>query len=188
MATQQTGINREVQPRTAPAVEPQAGAGNGQAPPADGTVVRIEPVPYRGGGAEPAMSDLLKQLASEGGDLVRSELALAKLEMRDMARELAVDSAKVGAAIGIAASGALVLLAAVVIGLGIALGGGAGNYALSALIIGGVMLLVGALTARSGLAGLKNPPKPDQTVQSVQTTKDWASREAREFKEEIRTS
>jgi hypothetical protein len=138
-------------------------------------------------GAEPAMSELLKQLAAEGGELVRSELALAKLEMRDMGRELAADSAKVGAAVGLAIGGAFVLLAAAVIGLGAALGGLAGHYALSALIIGGVMLLVGGLMARSGIAGLKHPPKPEQTVESVQETKDWASREVRQFRQEIRS-
>jgi hypothetical protein len=141
----------------------------------------------RAAGAEPPMSELLKQLAAEGGDLVRSELALAKLEMRDMGRELAADAAKVGAAVGLAVAGAFVLLAAAVIGLGSILGGLSGHYALSALIIGGLMLLVGGIMARSGLAGLKNPPKPEQTVDSVHETKNWASREVRQFKQEIRS-
>jgi hypothetical protein len=137
---------------------------------------------------EPAVRDLLKQLAGEGGDLVRNEMALAKLEMREMARELAVDTAKVAGALGLALAGALALLAAAVAGLGYALGGLGSHYALSALIVGAVMLIIGGLMARNGIAGLKNPPKPDQTVRSVQTTKEWAGREAREFKEEIRTS
>lgn len=137
---------------------------------------------------EPAVTALLKQLAAEGGDLVRNEVALAKLEMRDMARQLAMDSAKLGAAIGIAVAGLLVLLAAAVMGLAVLLGGFGQHYALSALIIGGVMLLVGGILARSGIAGLKTPPKPEQTVQSMQNTRDWASREAREFKEEVTNS
>jgi hypothetical protein len=137
---------------------------------------------------EPAVGDLLKRLASDSGDLVRNELALAKLEMRDMARQLAADSAKVGIAIGVALGGGLVLLAAAVLGLGVALGGLGQHYALAALIIGAVMLLVGGLMARSGLAGLKSPPTPDQTVESLQNTRDWAGREAREFKEEIRNA
>jgi hypothetical protein len=185
MATQQSRTGTEEAARTGLAAG-QVRSPNG--PAADGAAVGIEPVSHRTSATEPAMSDLLKQLASEGGELVRSELALAKLEMRDMAREMALDSAKVAAAIALAATGGLVLLAAAVIGLGIALGGGAGNYALAALIIGGVMLLIGGIMARSGVAGLKNPPRPEQTVQSVQTTKDWASREARQFRDEIRTS
>jgi hypothetical protein len=136
---------------------------------------------------EPPMGDLFKRLAADSGDLIRNELALAKLEMREMARELAADSAKVGIAIGLAVAGLLVLLAAAVIGLGSLLGGLGGHYALSALIIGGLMLAVGGVMARTGMAGLKNPKKPEQTVQSVQETRAWASREARQFKEEMRS-
>jgi hypothetical protein len=160
----------------------------------DGNAPRIERISSsRVDGPMPAtddapMGDLLKQLAAEGGDLVRNELALAKLEMRDMAKQLAADSAKVAAAMGLALAGVLVLLAAAVIGLGALLGGLGGHYALSALIIGGVMLLVGGILARSGMAGLKSPPTPDQTVESIQRTKDWAGREAREFKEEVRNA
>jgi uncharacterized membrane protein YqjE len=133
---------------------------------------------------DPGTRDLLKQLAAQGADLVRSEVALAKLELRDMARELARDSAKVGAAIGLALAGALALLAAAIIGLGNLLDG---RYALSALILGALLLVVGAVLARAGMAGLKSPPKPEQTVESLQENRDWARREVREFKEEIRS-
>lgn len=130
------------------------------------------------------VGDLLKQLAGQSGDLVRNEIALAKLEMRDMGRQLARDSAKVGAAIALAAVGGLALVAAAIIGLGNLLGG---MYALSALIIGAVFLIVGAVLARTGLEGLKSPPKPEETVRTMQENREWASREAREFKEEIRS-
>jgi hypothetical protein len=130
------------------------------------------------------VGDLLKQLAGQSGDLVRNEMALAKLEMRDMARQLARDSAKVGAAIALAAVGGLALVAAAIIALGNLLNG---MYALSALIIGVLFLVVGAVMARSGMEGLKSPPKPDETVRTMQENKEWASREAREFKEEIRS-
>jgi hypothetical protein len=133
---------------------------------------------------EPQLRDLLKQLASEGSDLMRNEMALAKLEMRDMAREVAVDSAKLGAALGLALTGALALVAAAIIGLGHALDG---RFGLSALIVGAIMLVIGGLMARGGMAGLKNMPKPDQTVQTMKANKQWASREMKEFKEEIRS-
>jgi hypothetical protein len=136
---------------------------------------------------EQPMGDLLKQLAAEGGDLVRGELALAKLEMRDMAREVALDTAKLAGAIGLALIGGLALLTAAIIAVGNLLGGLGRHYALSALIIGAVMLVVGGLLARTGMAGLKNAPRPQQTVRSVRETKDWAGREARQFKEEIRS-
>lgn len=132
---------------------------------------------------EPHVRELLKQLATEGSDLMRNEMALAKLEMRQMAREVALDSAKLAASIGLSLAGALALLAAAIIGLGHVIG-----YGLSALIIGAVILLIGGLLARGGIAGLRDMPKtPEQTVRSMQQNKDWASRELKEFKEEIRS-
>jgi hypothetical protein len=136
------------------------------------------------GAEEPQMRDLLKQLAAEGTNLVRSEVALAKLEMRDMAREVALDSAKLAAAIGIAIVGALALVAAAIIGLGNLLDG---RYALAALIIGALMLAVGGALAAAGMRGLKNVPRPQETVRSLRRDREWAAREAREFKEEIRS-
>ena len=134
---------------------------------------------------EPHVRDLLKQLAGDGSELIRNEMALAKLEMREMARELAADSAKVGMAIGIALSGALVLLAAAVIGLGHVLDG---RFGLAALIIGVVMLAAGALLATAGMKGLRDMPRrPEQTVRSLERDGRWARREIREFKEEVRS-
>jgi uncharacterized membrane protein YqjE len=133
---------------------------------------------------EPQMRDLLKQLAGEGTDLVRNEIALAKLEMREMAREVAADSAKVAAALGIALVGTLALVAAAIIGLGNLLDG---RYALSALIVGVVMVAIGGVLASVGIKGLKNAPRPDETKRSLQRDKEWASREARQFKEGIRS-
>lgn len=133
---------------------------------------------------EPQLRELLKQLASEGSDLMRNEMALAKLEMRDMAREVALDSAKLAGALGLALTGALALLAAAIIGLGYLLDG---RFGLSALIMGAVMLVIGGVLARGGMAGLRNVPKPEQTVRTMQQNKAWASRELKEFKEEIRS-
>jgi uncharacterized membrane protein YqjE len=133
---------------------------------------------------EPPMTDLLRQLGTEGAALVRSEVALAKLEMRELGRQLAIDSAKLFAAILLAAVGGLVLAAAAVIALGNALNG---QYALSALIIGVALLLIGGLLARGGLGGLKQGHSPEKTVDSLKTTKEWAGDEIREFTEEVRS-
>jgi high-affinity K+ transport system ATPase subunit B len=138
----------------------------------------------RGVSDEPQMRDLLKQLAGEGTDLVRNEISLAKLEMREMAREVALDSAKLAAALGLALIGVLALLAAAIIGLGNLLDG---RYALSALIIGVIMVAIGGVLASAGIKGLKNVPQPDATKRSLQRDKEWATVEAREFKEGIRS-
>jgi hypothetical protein len=133
---------------------------------------------------EPQMADLLRQLGTDGAALVRSEMALAKLEMREMARQLAADSAKVVGAIALAMTGGIALTAAAVIGLGWLLGG---RFGLSALILGVVMLAIGGMLAKSGIDGLKQPATPDETLSSLRETKDWAGDEVREFKEEIRS-
>jgi hypothetical protein len=138
----------------------------------------------RGVSDEPQMRDLLKQLAGEGTDLVRNEISLAKLEMREMARDVALDSAKLAAALGLALIGGLALIAAAIIGLGNLLDG---RYALSALIIGVIVVAIGGVLASAGIKGLKNVPQPDATKRSLQRDKEWASREAREFKEGIRS-
>jgi uncharacterized membrane protein YqjE len=156
------------------ATQPRIDRSDGPTP---GPMISTEP--------EPQMRALLKQLASEGGDLVRGEMALAKLEMRDMARQLAADSAKVAASIALAMTGGLALLAAAIIGLGNLLDG---RYALSALIIGVAILLIGGIMARAGIAGLKdNNHRPEETVRSLKRDKEWATRELQEFKEEVRS-
>lgn len=150
---------------------------------------RTDPRLSRGDGRpltdhDPPIRDLLRQLAAQGRDLVRGEVALAKLEMRQMGRDLAFDSAKLVGAIALAFAGALALLAAAIIGLGNLLGG---QYALSALIIGAATLVIGGVLARAGVAGLRNPRTPDQTINSLKRDREWASHEAREFKEELRS-
>jgi uncharacterized membrane protein YqjE len=133
--------------------------------------------------AEPQVRDLLKQLAADSTELVRGEVALAKLEMRDTARELAVDSAKLGIAIGIALSGGLILLAAIVIGFGHLLGE---RFGLAALIVGTILLLGGGLLARAGIRGLSETSvKPEQTVRSLERDRRWAKEEVKELKEEL---
>lgn len=133
---------------------------------------------------EPQVTDLIRQLGREGGDLVRSEVALAKLEMREVARQVAVESAKVFAAIALAATGVLALVAAAVIGLGNLLDG---RYALAALIVGVVLAAIGGILANNGINGLKQDTSPDQTVDSLKATGRWAGDEFREFKDEIRS-
>lgn len=133
---------------------------------------------------EPGTRELLKQLATDGSELFRSEMALAKLEMRDMAREVALDSAKLGAALGLALIGGLALVTAAIIGLGHLLGG---RFGLSALIISVIFLAVGGIMAKGGINGLKQRSGPEQTVQSLKRDKEWASREVKDFKEHVRS-
>lgn len=131
---------------------------------------------------EPAVGDLIRQLRTDGAALVRNEVALAKLEIREMAREIALDSARLFGALALALGGVLALLTAGIIALGNALDG---RYALAALIVGIIMVATGALLARSGIAGLKHAPKPDQTVATLKSTSHWVKDEITDFKQEI---
>ena len=132
---------------------------------------------------EPHLRDLLKQLASDGGDLVRNEIALAKLEMRDMARELTADAAKLGIAIALALTGALTLVAAATIGLGDLID----NYFLAALIIGVVLLAIGGILARKGMNGLRSGHGPSDVRQSLRRDREFVRHEMQEFKQHIRS-
>jgi len=87
---------------------------------------------------EPPVGDLIRQLGTDGATLVRNEVALAKLEIREMAREIALDSARLFGALTVALAGMLALLTAGIIALGNVLDG---QYALAALIVGGIMVL-----------------------------------------------
>jgi uncharacterized membrane protein YqjE len=136
------------------------------------------------GADEPQLSELLKRLAGEGTALVRSEISLAKLEMREMAREVVLDSAKLAGAIGLAMVGLLALVTAAIIGLGNLLDG---RFGLAALIVGVILLVIGGGLAAAGIKGLKDVSKPEETMRSLQRDRAWAAQEAREFRDEIRS-
>lgn len=133
--------------------------------------------------AEPSIGDLLKQLSSDTGELVKQEVALAKAEMRQTGATLARDSAKLGVSFGLAFAGFLALTTFLVAGLGRLLGG---NFWLSALIVGVVFLAIGAVLAKGAMADIKaRGLAPDQTVATLRDDAAWAKREAREVKREL---
>jgi len=143
------------------------------------TGVQTEP---EAAGAAPSISGLLKRLGNETGDLVRAELALAKLEFRELARQAAVDGAKVGAAAALALVGVLALAAAAILALGDALDG---RYGLAALAIGIVLLAVGGLLAWSGIRSMAGTRGPAATRATLRQDREWAARELRDFRKEL---
>ena len=132
-----------------------------------------------------SLGELLKRLTSDSADLVRHEVALAKAELRETGGMLAADGAKVGAAVGLALAGALALTAFLVIALGNLFNG---RYWLSALLVGAVMLAVGAVLAKNAVNDVKRRGlAPRQTIAALREDKAWAGREAREFKHDLTT-
>jgi uncharacterized membrane protein YqjE len=138
--------------------------------------------PSRTAGAEPSLGDLLKQLTTDTGDLVRQEVALARAEIRQVGGTLARDGTRLGIALGLALAGALALTAFLVIAIGDLFN----NYWLGALVVGLVLLAVGAVLAKSAINDVKRRGlTPDQTLASLKENAAWAKQETREVKREL---
>ena len=133
---------------------------------------------------DPSLTTLLRQLGTDSTALIRSEIALAKLEAQEMARTAALEGAKVGAAIALAAVGGLALVAWLILAMGEVIGD---HYATAAAAVGIVFLLVGGVLAKKGVDGLKSGRvKPDDTIRALQEDKRWASQQVQEFKSRVR--
>ena len=136
------------------------------------------------GMGDPSLTTLLRQLGTDSSALIRSEIALAKLEAQEMARTAALEGAKVGAAIALATVGGLALVAWLILALGDVFGD---HYATAAAVVGIVFLLVGGILAKKGVDGLKSGHmKPDDTIRALQEDKRWASQQVQEFKSHVR--
>ncbi len=130
-----------------------------------------------------SLSELLRQLGDDGTRLLRQEVALAKLELREMVAGLVKDLIGLAVAGTLAVLGGLALTACLILVLGRFVFGG--NYWLGALVVGGVFLIIGGIWALAAARGLGENLKPDATLTSVRTDVDWAKREARDFKREV---
>lgn len=136
-------------------------------------------------GAEPSIGELLRRVTNDSGELVRQEIALAKVEMRQSLSMLAQDATKASFGLGLALVGVLALATFLITGLGSLLDG---RYWLSALIIGVIFLAIGIVLARNALADIKRRGiVPDQTAESLRRDAAWAKREAGEVKRELTT-
>lgn len=132
---------------------------------------------------EPALGDLFRQLADDTNHLIRQEMNLAKIEVRETGSALARDGMKIGVAAGLALVGVLALGAFLII----ALGGLFGSYWLSALLVGVVFLAIGGILANNAVSDVKNRGlKPEQTMETLREDTAWMKREARDLKREIK--
>jgi len=138
------------------------------------------PTRHEGDHGRESLSDLVRQLGDDGGRLLRQEIGLAKLELRQMALGLVRDMIGLAVAGSLAVLGALGLTACLILVLGRFVFGG--SYWLGALVVGGAFLIVGGIWALAAAKGLGENLKPDATLETVRTDVDWAKREARDFK------
>ena len=125
--------------------------------------------------AEPSIGDLFTNLSQNFATLVRDEIRLAQVEMKQKGKKAI--SGIVSLAVGgfIAYAGFLVLLAAAVVGL---------SYYmwvwLAALIVGIVVALIGTIMLVGGLGRLRDiDPAPQQTIETLKEDRDWAKRQVK---------
>ncbi|MDX1540003.1 MAG: phage holin family protein [Geminicoccaceae bacterium] len=120
-----------------------------------------------GAGAR-GIGQLLRDLANESAELVRSEIALAKAEMTEKVTRASAGIAMLVIGGVVAFAGLLVLLDAAVYALAKMIGSD-GLPALAALIVGVVTIGLGGLLIVRGRSAFR--PKnlaPERTVQSLQ--------------------
>ena len=132
--------------------------------------------------AEPQLGDLFRQLAQDSATLVRQEMALAKVELRENVKSVARDTAKIAVGAILAAVGALVMVAFLVLLLGDAVG----KYWAGALIVGVLFLAIGGFLAMGAMKRLKKDSiTPDQTLQTLKEDKQWLQSEMRQVRRDL---
>jgi uncharacterized membrane protein YqjE len=130
---------------------------------------------------QPQLGDLFRQLAQDSSTLVRQEMALAKAELRENVKSVARDTARIAIGAVVAGVGALVLVAFLVLLLGDAVG----RYWAGALIVGVVMLGVGAILAMSAMKRLKQESiTPAKTLETLKEDKQWLQSEMKQVRRE----
>ena len=135
-------------------------------------------------GNEAPLGELLRRFGQDAGTLVKQEITLAKLELRESVKSLAQDAGKLGAAAGLALFGGFAFLAFVIVGLGDLID----NYWLSALIVAVLLLGAAAVMAKGALANMKRSKlAPEETMQTIVEDKRWAKREVQDFKQSLKS-
>lgn len=114
--------------------------------------------------SDESVGELVKRAASQTAELVRKEIQLGQLEIKDKGRRAGKGVGLLGGAGLVAFYGVAALVAAAILGLAEAV-----DPWLSALIVGLALLVVAAVV---GLVGKKTtsealPPKPEQAMASV---------------------
>lgn len=122
---------------------------------------------------------LLGRLGQDASKLVRDEIALAKLELREGVLGYVKPAIRLAIAAGAGLIGAFALTAFLIIALGDALD----NYWLSSLIVAIALLATAAMLAKNAMTGFQeNSLAPRETVQTLKEDRQWVSHEVRDFK------
>ena len=122
-----------------------------------------------------SIGELFAELTRETVTLVRKEIQLAKAEMTQKASRVGKNVGFLVAG-GIAAyTGLLAVIAGVILLLGLVI-----PYWLSALIVGLVIIAIGAFLALKGINTLRNEsPAPRETVETLKEDREWLRNQTR---------
>jgi uncharacterized membrane protein YqjE len=132
---------------------------------------------------EPSLGELFRQFGQDGVTLVRQEVALAKVELKQTLSGYARDAGRLGVAVALAWFGASALIAALIIGTGALLQ----NYWLSALLVAVLLLAAAAVLGRGALLQMKATSlKPEDVVETLEEDRRWAKREMQDLKRQLR--
>ena len=116
-----------------------------------------------------SIGDLFGDLARELGTLVRQEIQLAKVEMSEKASQAGKDAGMVAAGGTLAHAGLLAVIAGIILALGTVI-----PLWVSALVVGIVVLAIGAGLARNRLKAMKRiDPAPRQTIETLKENARW---------------
>ncbi|MQA91192.1 MAG: YihY family inner membrane protein [Gemmatimonas sp.] len=130
--------------------------------------------------ADRSLAALLRELAGDIAGLIRQEMALARVEIRERLREATKHAGQLAVGVSVAAAGLLVLVAFLVVGLGMLLGG---MYWLSTLIVAATFLLGGAGMAIVAARRLGRSTLPSgATLESLRETREWTQNEAADLR------
>ena len=124
-----------------------------------------------------SLGELLKELSSESGELLRKEVELAKTEFTEKATRVGGDVGAIALGGGMALAGGLALMLAAVYGLTALLDTflplGVAVW-LAPLIVGAILVFMGYGRIKTALDDLKSTSlAPRQTTQSLQENKQW---------------
>ncbi len=124
-------------------------------------------------------ADLLKDLSNELTTLVHQEIDLAKVELIEKTKRVGAGAGMFGGAAVVGLFGGGALVAAVIAGIATAL-----SVWLSALIVGGALLLLAGVLALTGRTEVARgtPPIPEQAIESSKEDVEWLRTQARSAK------
>jgi len=122
-----------------------------------------------------SLGELFAELSRESSTLVRQEIQLAKTEMTEKVSGMGQHFGMLAAGGALAYAGLLAIIAAAIIALDAWL-----PLALSALIVGVLVALIGYFLVQKGISSLKQVDlKPRETIESLKEDKEWAQQQTK---------